>query len=126
MTYVPEVFEPQSERIVWVVNNGARNIKIFPENKLEEAVALMLTCKKEGIVEQLNNFRFSYDSHYVQYEPTVVPKRVTRRRYDEMFEELEMTRPTPPPPPPTTRNVRGDVNPPRPSPLPPRPSRPAR
>lgn len=87
MTYSYEIYEEPERKIVWVVNNGHRNIKTFPEDMIEEAVALMLSSKEQGIIEQLQAYaKAPYDQwKYIQKEPSVLPFRVSYEEYDKMF-----------------------------------------
>lgn len=87
MTYSYEAYEEPERKIVWVVNNGHRNIKTFPEHMIEEAVALMLSSKEQGLVEQLQAYaKAPYDQwKYIQKEPSVLPFRVSYEEYDKMF-----------------------------------------
>lgn len=89
MTYSYELYEEPERKIVWVVNNGHRNIKTFPDSMIEEAVALMLSSREQGVVEQLQAYLKSPYDHwkYRQKEPSVLPFRVSVEHYEKMFKE---------------------------------------
>lgn len=89
MTYKYEDYEEPERKIVWVLNDGHKNIKSFAEDQIEEAVALMLSCKEQGIVEQLRAYAKAPYDHwkFVMKEPSVRPHRVSFIEYEKMFKE---------------------------------------
>lgn len=89
MTYSYENYEEPERRIIWVVNNGHRNIKSFPEDMIGEAVALMLSSKEQGVVEQLRAYAKAPYDHwkYRQNEASVLPFRVSPEEYEKIFKE---------------------------------------
>lgn len=89
MTYSYENEDTPERITLWVVNNGHKNVATFKEDGLEEAVALMLTCKEQGIIDQLKAYRDNPYDHwkYQQREPSVLPFRVSKEEFDRMFKE---------------------------------------
>lgn len=89
MTYKYEDYEEPERKIIWVVNNGHRNIKSFPEDMIEEAVTLMLSSREQGVVEQLQAYLKAPCDHwkYRQSEPSVLPFRINPEEYEKMFSE---------------------------------------